>query len=64
MSRGISSFRHFSTKVIGGRTHYYCAVCDSRICERRRGNALGAAALAKAAVRKHILERHPDVVLS
>lgn len=62
MSRGISSFTAYYTKVFGGQTTYFCAHCDARICSRHRGNALATSAKAKAAVRAHVAASHPDKV--
>lgn len=72
MARGISAFDHYWHKSVPPKAarplfhRYGCPYCSFYRQLPARGpgaNALGRAAMGKAAVRAHVLEKHPEITL-
>jgi len=66
MARGISAFDHYWHKPVPPNAkrpsfhRYGCPFCNFFVQLTAANNALARAALGKARVRAHILEKHPE----
>lgn len=62
--RGHHAFKLTASSLTGTHAHFACAVCGLRCASYGRDqHALGRSARGKAAVRKHVLEAHPEQLI-